>query len=489
MSECEKMAVLYPGHAEILQEIEYIQAKADTYELEDKQKKIKAREETERQLSITVGDLIIKGKIEVRKNAFDKAIDIYYEALRLDPRNAELKQIIEATEILKNKFEYKALEEKEKMFEKKKIFQQYISEGDKEYIYGNYELAIQCYEKALDMDPDNMDIRRIIKEAGLKIREINQEELKKKTQVREKINALNLEAVKLYFEKKYEQALEICEQILIYEPTHNETILLKKQVLEIKNLEDSKAEEKHNLEAVKKETINHTEEIQKQNLQLESRNVYQAGLEYLRKNEPEKAIQEWEKIQFIDPNNSFILDEIRHVKLKIKQREMEEFQKNEFKRENEMKANQHWIEGRKFFREEMYDQALENFETAILLVGREKHLVEELDKTQMQISKRKTDGERVRLYEEKRRKSLSHYLFMATRHFNNGQYQQALEYYQKALDIDPENVEIKNGILNAEAFMQGPEKIVLEIGDDSELQQSEQQESFNKDFDHDENSK
>ena len=51
---------------------------------------------------------------------------------------------------------------------------------------------------------------------------------------------------------------------------------------------------------------------------------------------------------------------------------------------------------------------------------------------------------------EEERKNLERQIFMANRYFNDGQYEKAIQILEKALLIDPDNVEIKNGILNAE---------------------------------------
>ena len=78
--------------------------------------------------------------------------------------------------------------------------------------------------------------------------------------------------------------------------------------------------------AARRKAYEQQAEKEKQQLMAEAKSIYQAGLEYFRNNELEKAIQEWEKIQFVDPSNTFVLDEIRQAKLKIKQKEIEEYQ-------------------------------------------------------------------------------------------------------------------------------------------------------------------
>ncbi len=453
LNECEKMAVIYPGYPEITQELEYIQDKADAYELAEKEKKFKAKEEKLTQLNQMINELVIKAKMEVKKMEFNKAFEYYYEALRLDPGNKEISLLIEEAESIKIRHEVQVREERERSQERRKSFHQLALQGDKEAIYGNYELSIEYYERALDIEPENDNLKRLIKDLEVRIRERQQQEIRKKDEIQEKIRNLSLSATKLFFDHQYRDALEICEQILTFDSQHQDSLRLKMQILEMKTMEEKRIEEKQKADEDHKRIEFHQQETRKQQLMAEAKSIYQSGLEYFRNNELEKAIQEWEKIQFVDPSNTFVLDEIRQAKLKIKQKEIEEYQKTEQKRDNELKASQCWADGKNYFRREDYLKALECFERAVTLIGREKYLLDEIEKTQTLIQKRRMEEDRERMLEEKRIKTLNHMIFMANRFYNNRQFDQSLEYYQKAFEIDPDNVEIKNGIINAELYL------------------------------------
>ena len=305
----------------------------------------------------------------------------------------------------------------------------------------------------MDIEPENENLKRTIKDLEVRIRERQQQEIRKKDEIQEKIRHLSLSATKLFFDHQYREALEICEQILTYDSQQQEIIKLREQILEMRKMEMMHIEEKQKAEEDNKRLEYHQQETRKQQLMAEARSIYQAGLEFSRNNALEKAIQEWEKIQFVDPGNTFILDEIRQAKLKIKQKEIEDYQKTEQKRDNELKANQCWADGKNFFRREDYAKALDCFERAVTLVGREKYLLDEIEKTQAILQKKRMEDDRERMMEEKKVKTLNHLIFMANRLYNNRQFQQSLEYYQKAFEIDPENIEIKNGIINAELYL------------------------------------
>ena len=111
LSECEKMSVVYPGFPEITEQLEYIQDRADAYELAEKEKKIRAKEEKQAQLQQMINDLLIKAKMEVKKTEYNKAFEYYYEALRLDPGNKEISTLIEEAENLKIRYEVQLREE------------------------------------------------------------------------------------------------------------------------------------------------------------------------------------------------------------------------------------------------------------------------------------------------------------------------------------------------------------------------------------------
>lgn len=484
LSECEKMAVIYPGYQELTQELEYIQDKADAYELSEKEKKIKAKEEKHAQLHQMINDLLIKAKMEVKKMEFNKAFECYYEALRLDPGNKEISLQIEEAESLKIRHEVQLREEKERSQERRKSFHQLALQGDKEAIYGNYELAIEYYERALDIEPENENLKKTIKDLEIRIRERQQQEIRKKDEIQEKIRHLSLSATKLFFDHQYREALDICEQILTFDSQHQESFKLKDQILEMKTMEDKRIEEKQKAEEDHKRIEFHQQETRKQQLMAEAKSIYQGGLEYFRNNELEKAIQEWEKIQFVDPSNTFVLDEIRQAKLKIKQKEIEEYQKSEQKKENELKASQCWADGKNCFRREEYLKALECFERAVMLIGREKYLLDEIEKTQTLVQKKRLEEERERMLDEKKVKTLNHMIFMANRFYNNRQFDQSLEYYQKAFEIDPDNVEIKNGIINAELYLRN-----LNEGEPSSMMKNETMELDFSDHDNNENNR
>jgi len=457
--ESEKIAARFPGNEKIKEEIESLKRNFDTYSLEERSRKLKFHEDKIFKKNSLIKELIVKGQIELRKHNFDAAFKYFYEIMHLDPENKQIYDILDEAENLKSSYERKTSEENELKKLNKHNIEKLIFNAEKAVRSNDLVKALDFYEKSFEEDQRNVELKGIIIELEKKLNEQNSALRENRQQRDEQVKEWSLGATRCFFEKKYHEALSLCEKILLLMPENPKISDLKREILEEKKQRDLQDVEKTKIEEDRLRTEKEKNEMNEENRIAEIRSVHQAGLEFYRNNEYERAIEEWEKIKFIDPSNSVVSEEIRRAKLKMKEVEIINVQEKELKKQNDSKVNSLWLEGRYFFREGDYNKSIDAWEKAILITGRERRFIDGIEKSQTLLQKKKNEEERHNLIAEKRRKTLSNLVFLGNRYYNNAQYKEAIQYWEKALVIDPENVEIKNGILNAE------DKIRMQIGD------------------------
>lgn len=108
--------------------------------------------------------LMQKAAVEGSAKNYDKAINLYEQAKVLIPENIEPTRKIEELRRLMNA--------ESSMAEKENLFKQFISEGDAHERSAKYELALNSYQNALNVKPEDIPTREKISALQRKIEEI-----------------------------------------------------------------------------------------------------------------------------------------------------------------------------------------------------------------------------------------------------------------------------------------------------------------------------
>ncbi len=450
LNDCEKMAAKYPGNSRVMAEVNAIHVKLETYELEQKNKAFKDGEIQNKQKRSLVNEMILKAQFENSNKNYDESLKLFYDALKLDPENKRLIELIQETQNQRNSYRRQLDENNRILSENRKTITGLVMQGDRNFSTNDYESALVFYEKALELDDNNEEIMSKIKSTETIIRQNRKLKLIEEEKMRQKHNDWFMEAQKLFNNNKFSEATELCNKILILDDGHDLAKDLKKQISDTQKelIEKELESERIEQERIKKEIVKREQE--KETKLSETKTLYQSGMDFYKNSDYENAVEEWQKIKIIDPSNDTMDDDIKKAKLKIKEKEIAEFQEKETAKQNIAKANNFWRDGRFYFREADYSKAIECWENAIALVGRERHFIDSIEKAQNLLKKKLVDDEKNKILKTKREQALSKYLFLGNRYFNNKMYLEAVKIWEKALELDANNVEVKNGILNAE---------------------------------------
>ena len=135
--------------------------------------------------------LIENGKLFLNKNEYSDALSRFEAALKLDPKNQEVLDLIEQCE---NK-------QKEQ-----RRFNTLLSDGKEYFENGNYEKALNAFKEIIALDPDHSESHELIEKIQKKIKLIEGRD----KQISEANSYLN--------KKKFEKAIEIYKEILKVDP-------------------------------------------------------------------------------------------------------------------------------------------------------------------------------------------------------------------------------------------------------------------------------
>ncbi|MCD6459710.1 TolC family protein [bacterium] len=170
----------------------------------------------------------------------------------------------------------------------------FIDEGRRFYRQRLYEKAIEAWEKVLKIDPENAKIKKYIARAKAKIG-ITSEVQKKQEKIpqtvvntTDKVTDLIDQGRTYYRDGKYEDAIAVWKQAYKLDPENKR---LQRYLM--------KAREKAAKEASKKNPTKVTEQKSNENAeQLTSK-----GKEYFRRGEYAKAIEQWQKVLALQPDD------------------------------------------------------------------------------------------------------------------------------------------------------------------------------------------
>jgi tetratricopeptide (TPR) repeat protein len=386
----------------------------------------------------------------MKRQAWKEAQEYFYQALELDPENREVADYIQQVDVEKRQEIQRSHEEKESQEKQDKEITRMLWEGERFSYAGDFEKAILVYEKILELDYRNEAAHKGISVLKRQLRDKIEKDITDKQSLKDRIKDMSAMAAKLYASGSYGEALSLCQEVRFYDPENKPVKELQDRIIDEKKREDALREERSKFREEELRAEKEKQEMKKQKQIEEIRTIYKTGLEYFQKNDFERAIEEWEKAEFIQPSNPLIRDEIRRAKIRIKEKEIEEIQAREWKEQKEKQISQALLEGRILLRSGEVEKAVQMWEKAMVFLGSDPRFLKELEKAEVLLHEKQEREEKAGKEKEGERKNLERQIFMANRYFNDGQYEKTIQLLEQALVIDPDNVEIKNGILNAE---------------------------------------
>jgi tetratricopeptide (TPR) repeat protein len=157
-----------------------------------------------------------------------------------------------------------------------------------------YTEAIGEWNNVQVYDPDNTEARTAIQRLRNRIESVSKDN--EAAQRRLRIVTLYNDALRMYNQGEYQQALGNLDEVLRLQPDHEEAKRLRTQ-------------------AIRKTTPLTDQEKER------IRSLYLAGMQHFAKDEYAKAIEEWQKILEIDPTNESVQRNIEEARQRLRQLE------------------------------------------------------------------------------------------------------------------------------------------------------------------------
>lgn len=358
---------------------------------------------------------------EYNAKNYAKAKELYSEAYKLKPENAELAlKIKEIEDFLK--------QEEQKIQKQKSIEEAYISsisQADRLFVEKKYEEAKLLYQKALSLKPQENYPAQKVKEIDDIIKK---EELsKQKSQLQEqerKYNNLLDEADRLYSQKKYQEAYDLYNQALLIKPNE---IYPKQRLNQIKKIIDTEAKKQEELKVTYQQLLAKAEEEKKAGNYQSAKALYISALKYQPDSEELKnKIAEIDKI------------------IELKQREQQEKELIEKNYAEEIKK------GDTYFQNKQYQLAIQAYQNAMKYKPGEKYPELKIKEINDILTTEKIKEEKYKTYNE--------YIAKANNFYQLKDYESALYNYKEALKLVPEDKIALNRIKEIENIIQQKQK-------------------------------
>jgi len=353
---------------------------------------------------------------------YENALIYYKEALKIIPDDrTAIARIKEIENLIQQK-----QKEVEKEKERRNNYENFIKAGDQYFAAKNYQLSKQSYENALKLYPEEQYPLQKIKE----IDDILENEAKLIQQQRTKEKEFNSEIEKaelFYKQKQYELAQQSYKKALEIKP---EDVQVKNKINEINQLleEKKKQEEKYNLfyQAIKKAD------------------------EFLKNADYENALAYYNEALKYIPDNSEVLGKKKTVENLIMQQQLKQKQEEERRQKYDglikLAEDSYQIKNYQLARK-YYDEAIKLYPEATLPRERIKEIERILAEEQKKINEL-----------QQKEKAYNEEVKIADAFFMSGQYNQALQSYQKALEYKPGEIYPQNKIKEIETILEKQRK-------------------------------
>jgi len=254
---------------------------------------------------------------------------------------------------------------------------------------------------------------------------------------------------------------EVTRELLKYGRNLEEWKQLENLDEEYKQAKLYMAETKEKLDSVEREM----KKIEKDNEE-KSRRAHECHIQaktLYDKREFNAAIDKWNEALGFDPNHQGAVYGIGEAKNRIKE-VFEEEQLARDERERKLqKAEEHYLQGKKYFAEGSYEVAILEWREAMLLGGKDPRYSDACEMAEQKIEEQLDESNRRRLEEEEKKRNIQDIWLEGRKYLRNAEYDQAIETLDKILAIAPQNKMVVDEIRRAEQLKREREKKNIEL--------------------------
>jgi len=387
-----------------------------------------------------------------------KAKAKFEEALELDPKNKDartylkranaeiderekrvekleerelVKKEVPVSEKKKEKIMEKLKEEEAERARKFEKMQNILKKGKQLYRRKNYSAAKAKFEEALGVDSENEDAKTYLRKTDTAIKEEEERKVRLKEEEEERASkikearAIAKEGISYYKKEDYAKAKAKFEEALDTNPK-NKTA---KKYLEKASIEIKKEEER--IRRLKEEKDEITRRTQK------AKDIVKVGISYYEEKDYVKAKAKFEEALDIDSENKDARTYLEDTNIEIEKAEEES--------RKVIKSLDIYMEGIDYYYLGNYTKAKKKFEEALKVNSNNDEAREYLEKVKIEEEGEKEVEITIRVEKDKdqRMKKAGSILKEGISYFEKMNYVKAKTKFEKALDIDPENMEAR----------------------------------------------
>ena len=351
--------------------------------IKDMMKKVEERNEEQQELQEEFNKLMEDGKENLADGDFEDAVGNFQSAVDLKPQNQEAKdKLAEAQEKLDEKLAEQQAEEE---------YSNLLDEADSFFRTEDFEQAIEKYNAALEIKPEESYPQEQITAAEKKL-----EELAAQKERNEEYNALVKEGNELMDSEDYEGAIARYDEALLVKPLGEEAEDKKEEAQEL--LEQKQAREQK--QAQYDELIASADELFEQEKFSE-------------------AIAKYEEALGVFSDEQYPQDQIAKAESKIA------------KKEAQAEYEQVIADADKLFEEESYEQAIAKYEEASEMLPDEQYPKDRISEAQTLLDEMRA--------EQQKEEQFTALMQEGDDAMSDENYETAVSKFEEALGIKPEN--------------------------------------------------
>ena len=392
------------------------------------------------------------GKRFYRENNFEKALSEFSEALHVGGKNTEIQDFKDRCEQRIQEIEETMNKARKEAEEKKRLVNEYSINANSAFRRREFEEGIKLLEKALILMPDNKEVIESLRQAENKCREhaaqiekMKQDEMERAR----KVSEARIKAYEYVRSEEYEKALKDLEQVYLIAPDKEEVLKDLKEI-------NSK------FSAYKKEQAQKNEKMLREKIEREDllKEHYGNGIGFFMVNDYEKASASFSSVVAIDPH-------YEEVEMYMKKIEERMFTLEKEKKESEAKVAEErkkieeekkllFEAGLRAVAEESYESAVISLEKCFAMEPLNDAFKRELDGARKLLAEKKVKerlekakDEEKKEEERKIQSKLTSLNEMAETYYINGNFDIAIEEWNKVILIDANNKPAKDGIIKS----------------------------------------
>ncbi|MBN2144598.1 MAG: tetratricopeptide repeat protein, partial [Candidatus Aureabacteria bacterium] len=174
----------------------------------------------------------------------------------------------------------------------------------------------------------------------------------------------------------------------------------------------------------------------------------------------EEAIELYLEVLSLEPKNVRAIYHIQKIKTLMKQKENERFQKEQEAKKRAREVQDLLESGKRFYREGQFERALEEFQSAVSLGGKQPEALKYAEECEQRIREINEILNKAKKESEEKKRLLHEWMVTANTHLRMEEYEQAIGFLEKALLLMPDNKEVQETLSKAENQFREKKKVL-----------------------------